>query len=462
MRRTGAGGLAAGTAGVAAVAAAAVAAVALAAGCAPSYPKDDPEAVLAEGRAFVSDASFRRAVLEDALVDRENDYALGRLLYYALPDGSGWDALPEMTTPTEPLGLDDVAALAAGEALAMDGTAAPLLDAGGDYPASAPALSALGGRAFCEFPVRVEPVLEWIAADPARVTRYGVAVTADGTIVGMRKFPAPDGSVRVAEACALCHSTVDAAGEVVDGMPNVRLDLGAAWADLADESGVDVDPTLQARLRAWGPGRLDVTYDDLDDPLEVPPLNGLRDDPYLQQSGALRHDQASALAIRVETLMITSWVGSARPPRAVAFAIAAWIYDLAPPRDLVAADLVGRTRGARVFVAAGCATCHDERRAYGSDALVPLAAVGTDPASALSPARGTGAYRVPTLRGVWAYAPYFHDGSVATLEDVLDPRRLESDWTGRPHGTGAAPGHPFGLTLDAPDRAVLLAFLRSL
>jgi hypothetical protein len=461
MRRIGAAGVAAAAWAVAGGLGLGLAG-ALAAGCAASYPKDDPEAVWAEGRVFVSDASFRRAVLEDALVDLENDYALGRLLYYALPDGTGWDALPEMTTPTEPVRLSDVAALAAGEALAMDGTAVPLLDAAGSYPASAVELSALGGRAFYEFPVRVETVLEWIAADPARLARYGLAVAADGTIVGMRKFPAPDGSVRIAEACALCHSTVDARGEVVDGMPNGRLDLGAAWADLADEVGVDVDQALQARLRAWGPGRLDVTYDDLDDPLEVPPLTGLRDDPYLQQSGALRHDQASALAMRVETLMITSWVASARPPRAVAFAIAAWTYDLAPPRDVAAAELVGRTRGEHVFAEAGCGTCHDERRAYGSDALVSLEAVGTDPASALSPARGTGAYRVPTLRGVWAFAPYFHDGSVATLEDLLDPRRLESDWTGRPHGTGAAPGHPFGLTLDAPDKAVLLAFLRSL
>ncbi|HEV8325296.1 MAG TPA: hypothetical protein VG389_27040 [Myxococcota bacterium] len=457
-RRAGAGA----GAGATAVAAAAAAWLAAggAGGCGAPFPKDDPEAVLEEGRLYVADASFRRHVLETSLVGDDNDWARARLASWALPDGTGWDALPEMTTPTEPVRLADVNRLAAGEPLEMDGTATPLFD--GAYPDSWWDLSALGLRAFYEFPVRIEPVLEWILADPARVADYGLAVAADGVVVGVRKYPAPDGSVRVVEACALCHGSVDADGRLLHGLPNTRLDLGRAWADWIDEVSDAPDAEGEARLRSWGPGRVDVTPGADDDPLQVPPLTGLRDTPFLHQTGTVRHDQASALAMRIETLMITSWVGAFRPPRTVAFAAAAWIYDLDPPIEPDAAALAGRMHGARVFRTAGCSDCHEPRVAYSAPWLVGADVVGTDPASALTPSRGTGGYRVTPLRGVWAYAPYLHDGTVATLEDLFDARRVEAGWTRGVRGPGPVPGHRYGLGLTPAERADLLAFLRSL
>ena len=45
------------------------------------------------------------------------------------------------------------------------------------------------------------------------------------------------------------------------------------------------------------------------------------------------------------------------------------------------------------------------------------AEVGTDPAYALRTA--TGKYRTTPLRGLWQHPPYFHDGSAATLADVV-------------------------------------------
>jgi cytochrome c peroxidase len=33
---------------------------------------------------------------------------------------------------------------------------------------------------------------------------------------------------------------------------------------------------------------------------------------------------------------------------------------------------------------------------------------------------GTGQYRTTPLRGAWQHPPYFHDGSAATFEDVVD------------------------------------------
>jgi cytochrome c peroxidase len=42
---------------------------------------------------------------------------------------------------------------------------------------------------------------------------------------------------------------------------------------------------------------------------------------------------------------------------------------------------------------------------------------GQDPAYALRTANK--AYRTTPLRGLWQHAPYFHDGSAATLQDVV-------------------------------------------
>jgi hypothetical protein len=93
--------------------------------------------------------------------------------------------------------------------------------------------------------------------------------------------------------------------------------------------------------------------------------------------------------------------------------------------------------------------------------------VGTDPGVALKTRKGTGLYKVPSLRGVW-YRPFLlHDGSVASLEEFFDPERLEpthmsGGW--RPPGTGnqAIKGHAFGLGLTPDQKTALLAFLRSL
>jgi len=60
-----------------------------------------------------------------------------------------------------------------------------------------------------------------------------------------------------------------------------------------------------------------------------------------------------------------------------------------------------------------------------------------------------------------------HSGSVATLEDWFDPRRLLEDYvpTGfKGYGvkTCVVPGHEFGLKLSTEDRRALVAFLKTL
>ena len=89
------------------------------------------------------------------------------------------------------------------------------------------------------------------------------------------------------------------------------------------------------------------------------------------------------------------------------------------------------------------------------------------PGLALHTRKGTGFYKVPSLKGVWYRGHYLHDGSVASLEEMFDPDRLKD--THAPGGftppdkpQRAIKGHEFGLKLDPEERKQLIAFLRTL
>jgi hypothetical protein len=88
--------------------------------------------------------------------------------------------------------------------------------------------------------------------------------------------------------------------------------------------------------------------------------------------------------------------------------------------------------------------------------------IGTDPTLGLSADRGTGTYRVPSLHGVGTRGPLFHDGTLPSLEALLDPNRQIAPYPARLHGPGAIPGHPFGLDLAGADRDALLDYLHAL
>lgn len=93
--------------------------------------------------------------------------------------------------------------------------------------------------------------------------------------------------------------------------------------------------------------------------------------------------------------------------------------------------------------------------------------VGTDSDLTLKTRRGTGYYKVPSLRGVRYRGMFGHDGWGARREDWLNPHREDDDRvpTGsKPYGgkTFGVTGHPFGLSLSARDRTALIAFLGTL
>ena len=76
----------------------------------------------------------------------------------------------------------------------------------------------------------------------------------------------------------------------------------------------------------------------------------------------------------------------------------------------------------RAILQSHCAGCHGPPGLTGEP--VPLATGGTDPALGLSPVRGTGTYRVPSLHGVGTRGPLLHDGTVPSLAAFFDPARI--------------------------------------
>jgi mono/diheme cytochrome c family protein len=164
------------------------------------------------------------------------------------------------------------------------------------------------------------------------------------------------------------------------------------------------------------------------------------------------------------------------------YALALYIYSLEPPANPNQFDALA-ARGKQIFERERCGTCHAPPL-YTNNKLTPARgfeippdhpttfdilriSVGTDPAMTLTTRRGTGYYKVPSLKGLWYRQMFPHDGSCATLEDWFDPARLRDDYV--PTGfkgcrveQRAVPGHEFGLRLTAEDKRALIAFLKTL
>lgn len=79
-----------------------------------------------------------------------------------------------------------------------------------------------------------------------------------------------------------------------------------------------------------------------------------------------------------------------------------------------------------------------------------------------------GKFRAPTLRNVAVTAPYFHDGSAATLDDVIDHYAAAGRTIASGPNAGVGAANPFkdsllqGFTITADERADLHAFFESL
>jgi hypothetical protein len=423
------------------------AAGAMALACGGSKGPSEPDPL-----AYLDDATYRRSELEASLVNPSNGYSALRLSHYATGATGDWERLPEWNPPVEPIDATELDAAAGASPTALSARAQPLHLPGRPTSVNDPALVALGAAAFRAYPVQLAPYLSVALASRDASARYGLWVDATRGVGGLVRARMADGSGAIAVTCSTCHSA-PADAKIEDGLPSAELDLGAA---MIDASGID--PANAPAIAAWGSGRLDVTTQAGTEPARIPDLRPTRWLTYLQQDATVRARDLAMIAIRLETLIITSQNEVVRPPRLVALALAAYIESLAD--GLPASDPSDLSRpGASIF-ASKCASCHTLPGLSGTP--VALDAIGTDPTLGRSAERGTGAYRVPSLHGVGTRGPLLHDGTVASLDVMFDPARVGSDFSGKLHGTGAIPGHRFGLDLAAADRAALLEFLQAL
>jgi len=94
-------------------------------------------------------------------------------------------------------------------------------------------------------------------------------------------------------------------------------------------------------------------------------------------------------------------------------------FGISPHRAPDGSLSAAATRGKALFDSIGCASCHSGP-AFTDSAFGALHDVGTLGSGSGQASGGalTG-IDTPTLRGLWASAPYLHDGSAATLLDVI-------------------------------------------
>ena len=197
--------------------------------------------------------------------------------------------------------------------------------------------------------------------------------------------------------------------------------------------------------------------------------------------------------------------------------VLAFLKSIEPPKWPFALDATLARRGEKIFNQ-NCAQCHGtygKKETY-PNLLVSLKKVRTDPLlsnAARDPrynyffkwfnkgwfGRGKhpaklvpeGGYVAPPLDGIWATAPYLHNGSVPTLADLLDSSRRPDRWrrtfisrdndpakvgwryTVEPRRRGGATydttlpgysneGHPFADALTDAHRSALLEYLKTL
>jgi hypothetical protein len=304
--------------------------------------------------------------------------------------------------------------------------------------------------------------------DAQLLARYGLHTAPypnDGLPMGLRKAPLLL-ATGVGNDCMLCHAS-SLFGKSVIGLGNSSLDIQSLFEDMAKADGVIKKlPFTFSNVRGtneadgFGVYLLGFRNPDLS-------LNGkwkdlgLRDDTcsdvpawwLLKKKRTIYHTGATD-SRSVRTLM-QFMLHPLNGPEAFDRAepafkdVQQYLLSLEPPKYPFAIDRPLAAKGEAVF-ADHCAKCHGtygEKWTY-PNKVVPLAEIGTDPTrhagvdiaygKAYSESwfgkesagwfvpgkqlRWTPGYQAPPLDGVWATAPYFHNGSVPTLAGVLNSK----------------------------------------
>lgn len=295
--------------------------------------------------------------------------------------------------------------------------------------------------------------------------------------------------------------------------------LAIAKATVMPNPGTNPAFRLEEAVTAYR-HREDLTYKDkknfwLEKPSigsDVPPLWNVKKKEALYYTGLGRGD-FTKLLMQVSVLGVHD-SSQAREIQQNFVNVLAWLNELEPPAFPGEIDQELAAKGKDIFTV-NCSKCHGT---YGEDwtypnKIIPISKVQTDPAYAEYnlnsrlmdwyneswfgqskpwaqhlPSYG---YIAPPLDGIWATAPYLHNGSVPNLWTLLDSKsrptywsrsgksedydlekvgwkyRVEADGKGNltydttEHGAGKG-GHDFGDRLDDAERRALIEYLKGL
>jgi mono/diheme cytochrome c family protein len=271
-----------------------------------------------------------------------------------------------------------------------------------------------------------------------------VALLKMNAVVGLQATVDADNHItKLGVTCALCHSTVDDSvmkgiGHRKDGWPNRDLNVGAIIA-----LSPAITPDKKAVYNSWGPGKYDPRFniDGKSTPLVLPPAYGLAhvknetytgDAPISYWNAYVAVTQMGGQGKFVDprlgiNISLTPDLVTPKLP-----ALRAYQHSLpAPPPPNGSFDAAAAQRG-RIVFNKNCMTCHTGVTGTdnnGGGKLHQPGETGMDGAYAARTINK--AYRTTPLRGLWQHPPYFHDGSAATLPDVVthynDVRKLNLD-----------------------------------
>lgn len=332
-----------------------------------------------------------------------------------------------------------------------------------------------------------ERVFRQLLSDTEITSIDGRHERADGLPFSVNVFTNDDEVSVVSNNCLTCHGT-PLFGELVVGLGNEFLDFTGDASAVVERAGALVQG--EAETQAWelyadrinaiatymrphtigaNPANnltfaliahrepADNAWSDTPllplpptdvPPVSVPPWWRMAKKPAMFNLGEGRDDHARIMM--AASMMCTDSITELEAIDAYAPDIRAYIESLRAPQYPFEIDSQKASDGQQVFVQ-NCAHCHGQ---YGDEPsyparLVPIEIVQTDRTlvdfahgdgvayidwfnrsyyGKLSTAAPGAGYVAPPLDGIWATAPFLHNGSVPTIAMVLDSTKRPSFW----------------------------------
>ena len=306
--------------------------------------------------------------------------------------------------------------------------------------------------------------------------RYGFAPAPypnDGLPMGLKRGVNPDGTkAGISIDCLTCHGS-SLGGTSYVGMGNSQLDLKLFFNEMMKAEGKRVPPStfvVNSSRGTVNAGMFSVILLSLRNTdltfRKFPLLTGASlpeiDTPpwwLLKKKSTMYYDgrtDADSVRTNMQFLLGEKTLDQFKTLEPTFRDIRTYFLSLEPPKYPFPIDQARADRGREVF-AKSCTKCHGT---YGGDnpeypnRIVPLDEIKTDPARALGISNrfvahynatwfGEGSpvdltmngYQAPPLDGVWASAPYLHNGSVPNLAALLKSSDRPSKFY-RPPTTG--------------------------